>query len=231
MTDPTQRPALLQDAKAAIAYERWLAANGFTDSDLNAWRFAAEAGTPEPNSSYSSTADAPERKPRVRWWIPVAIVAGSLAAVAAFAVFAVTSAHHWTKVDIAESSHIEQVPDGTWHVSMDDKNPCYVGQAWIDCINEHVNDWNYSCAELSLDQFSKGLCDRHYDMTQKMKADGASNEWAIVETLGGWGRLSRSENTDSVKVIDQPEVSHEAVCYLGFLGECEPQPEEAPPNS
>lgn len=53
-----------------------------------------------------------------------------------------------------------------------------------------------------------------------MKNDVAGEEYGEVSGLVQSGRLSIRENTTSERIIDIPEQSHEAVCYLGFIGEC-----------
>lgn len=143
-----------------------------------------------------------------------------LVAVSTLVAFASVSAQHWTKVDVPEAGHHIEVPDGTWHVSMDDKDVCYVGQDWWRCIDELTAEWSYACAERALDADSKLPCDKYYDVTQAMKATGAGRTGMVTTGLGRMGRLPRRENTTVEWVVDQHEKSHEAACYLGFLGEC-----------
>lgn len=222
MTD-SERPSLLRDATAAVAYTRWLAENGLEDSDVNAWRFAAEAGAPAEPRASASLPEAPpvdERRRTVRWWIPVTIALSAVAIVVGVLVFAIATAQHWTKTDQEEVARTVQVPDGTWHVTLDDKDVCYVGQNYWDCIDEYTDQWNFACAQRTHDALSRELCEQYYDVIQEMKSDAARDGISEVSGLVQSGRLSIRENTKSERVVDVPEQSHEAVCYLGFIGEC-----------
>lgn len=221
----SERPAQLWEASVALAYGTWLEANGLDDSDLNAWKFVAAANVD--SASYQTaltdraTAREGEDNASRRTWIPIIIVLAVVVALTIFVAFAFMSARHWTKVDSEETGHYVEVGDGTWTVTMDDKDVCYVDQDWGECIDEHTSEWNFACAERAHDGASRKLCDDYYDMIQEMKVAGAGDGNFFVETLGTWGRLSISENTAREWVVDEPEKTHDAVCYLGFLGECE----------
>ena len=222
MTDP-ERPTLLSDATMAMAYTQWLVANGFEDSAANAWRFVAETGVQR--RSESSNADetafalsAATRKSR--GWIPVTIALSAVAVIAIVFVYAITTANYWTKIDQEEVARIVEVPDGTWHVSHDNKDICYVGQNYWECIDEYTSEWDFACAGRAHDEPSRMLCDEYYDVIQEMKNDAGSDEYGVVSGLVQSGRLSIRENTTIERIVDIPEQSHEAVCYLGFIGEC-----------
>ncbi|MDY0910092.1 hypothetical protein [Microbacterium sp. CFBP9034] len=222
MTD-SERPALLREATAAVAYAQWLAENGLEDSDVNAWRFAAEVGAssetrlPAPAGAATLTN---ERRRTVRWWIPVTIALSAVAIVVGILVFAIATAQTWTKIDRGEVSRTVQVSDGTWHVTHDNKDVCYVGQNYWDCIDEYTDEWDFACAGRAHDESSRELCEQYYDLIQEMKNDASREEYSEVSGLVESGRLSIRENTKNERVVDVPERSHEAVCYLGFIGEC-----------
>lgn len=235
MADPNERPALLRDASTAIAYQRWLEANGQEDSDLNAWRFAAlatpaESAAADPHSEPTPALGQSDKRRRGRWWVPVSIVAAVLLVFAGVVAYAVASAERWTKVDQEEVAHYIQVPDGTWHVTHEDKDICFVGQSYWACIDEYTDEWNFACAGRVHDAISRTICDNYYDMIQKMKNDAAANEFSEVSGLVQSGLLSISENTKRERVIDQPELSHKAICYLGFIGECPEKDEREHPR-
>lgn len=219
----SDRPALLREAAAAVAYERWLIANGLEDSNASAWRFAAESSAPTSASTISPTltdSAASERLGKPRWWIPVTIALAAIVAVAAVFVYAIVTAEQWTKIDQEEVARTIQVPDGTWNVTHDDKDICFVGQNYWDCIDDYTSEWNFACAERVHDTPSRQLCEQYYDLIQEMKTNAAGDEYSEVSGLVQSGRLSLRENTKSERVVDVPEQSHEAVCYLGFIGEC-----------
>lgn len=119
---------------------------------------------------------------------------------------------------------------GVYNVSMDSDNPCYIGEDWTDCINAYVDEYNSSCANRkltkgyidSVDIFLNGsttnatgssLCKAYSNHIDEMKEKDCPG--CYVSSLGSWGHLHVEELTKTV-----PAVTHEAVCYLGFIGEC-----------
>lgn len=74
------------------------------------------------------------------------------------------------------------------------------------------------------DRASRNVCLRYSDEIERMKRISAS----FVATVGGYGHLTRTAGTAPKRVSNRDyraAVTHEAVCYLGFLGEC-PNPQD-----
>ena len=142
-----------------------------------------------------------------------------------------------------------EVPTGNYIVTMDSINPCYVGQDWTDCINAYVAQYNAACTpplterrvlkrqdDGSYTSFASAqssarvqtamfirvisprtLCQDYSEMISKMQADAQPGY--IVAGLSSWGQLTATPETETVYDI-VPAQTHEAVCYLGFIGEC-----------
>lgn len=139
-------------------------------------------------------------------------------------VISVSTAQTWVKVDVPahpETFHSETYLTGSFDVVDDKVSPCWVGQNWYDCINIYVAEYNGTCANYSLSSSGASVCTRYRDMIGEMRAQG--NGWSYVSSLGSWGHLAAvaEEKTKRVSNNDyRPAVTHEAVCYLGFIGEC-----------
>lgn len=142
-----------------------------------------------------------------------------------------------------------EVPTGKYIVTMDSVNPCYVGQDWNDCINAYVAQYNNTCtlplterrvlkqrddgsytsianaqssAHVQTAMFirlisPRTLCQEYSEMISGMQADARPGSY--VASLGSWGQLTATPETKTVYDI-VPAQTHEAVCYLGFIGEC-----------
>lgn len=78
-----------------------------------------------------------------------------------------------------------------------------------------------TCAGVVLSVWGKSVCDAYRNSIEDMKGKGG---WGYyVSSLGGYGYLDSSPVTSTRKVSNNdywPAVTHEAVCYLGFIGEC-----------
>lgn len=105
--------------------------------DLTALRAAPGAhsvGSP----AAALVTDASARTSRTGLWVLLSVL-GALVLIAVIVlVVALTTARHWTKVDVPEQPetfHSEEYETGRFDVAMDDVNPCFVDQAWSDCIN------------------------------------------------------------------------------------------------
>lgn len=220
-----ERPLALRNAATAVAYSLWLTENGFEDSDASAWRFAAELKV-TPTDPPAPPPGATAQRRRIRLWVPLAGTLALVALILGAVAFATSTAHHWNKVDHVEVYRIIDVPDGTWHVTNEPKDVCFVGQNYADCADAYTSEWNYACSHRAHDSSSRELCDNYYDVIQKMKTSEAKSPGGEVSDVTGSGKLSIRENTTTKKVVDVPEKSHEAVCYLGFIGEC-PSEDEA----
>ena len=69
---------------------------------------------------------------------------------------------------------------------------------------------------------SEELCSDYKAMIEDMQSKG--NQWSYVASLGDWGHLYSEPEVKSEQVSNndyKPAIIHEAVCYLGFIGECE----------
>lgn len=172
------------------------------------------------------------------------------AVLVAFIAFTLATAERWEKVDVPEHidpSSAREVPTGNYTVTMDNISPCYVGQDWTDCINAYIAQYNaactlplsdsrtltqrkdgsYSTAHLRHNSHvqtaavrrisSRTLCQDYADMISEMQAEDQPGYY--VAGLGSWGHLTATPETETVYDII-PAQTHEAVCYLGFIGEC-----------
>lgn len=138
---------------------------------------------------------------------------------------AFATARHWTKVDVpkhAETFHTEEYLTGRFNITNDGVSPCWVNQDWTDCINLMVNEYNSACPGVTLTSSASSTCDFYSKEIDRMKQQGG---WGyVVTSLGGFGHLNRSQETSTRRVSNndyRPAATHEAVCYLGFIGECE----------
>lgn len=153
------------------------------------------------------------------------VVGGIIAAVAVVVVFlAIGTARHWTKVDVpehAETFHSEEYLTGQYNITNDRVSPCWINQDWTDCINLMVNEYNRACVGVALTSSASSTCNAYSTEIDRMKQQGG---WGyVVTSLGGYGHLNRSQETGTRQVSNndyRPAVTHEAVCYLGFIGEC-----------
>lgn len=214
MSDSNTHPDLLRDASAALAYQRWLALNGLDDDAANAWRFVAESRQPPETTKAREHATT-------RWWIvALSIMAASLAR-ATLVVVGLATAHTWTKVVEPEVSHKEALGNGTWGVTVGTRAICYTGQPYSDCVNAYVDQYNSACVGRELVGNSQLTCDRAYDTIQSMKVTAATSpDTTVADGSEGRGELLAREKTEIVEIVDSPEVTREATCYYGLIGEC-----------
>ena len=183
------------------------------------------ASMPAPRPAASSESESQGMSPGQWTWMAL----GNLACAAALVfVVALATAHHWTKVDVAAQEatfSTETYQTGSYNISNDRDSPCYVGQDWTSCINVMVGIHNSTCVGVSLTASGHRLCSRYGDAIEQMKQ---ADDWgSTVSELGDWGHLSRIAETSTREVANddyRPAVTHEAVCHLRFLGECEQLP-------
>ena len=171
----------------------------------------------------------------------VAINAGIAAVLIAFIAFTLATAERWEKVDVPaheDLSSAREVPTGYYIVTMDNVNPCYVGQDWTDCINAYIAQYNAACTlpigsstPLYINKdgsvtttkrhgrttTSQELCQDYADTISEMQSEAQPG--MTVGGLGSQGQLTATPETETVYDII-PAQTHEAVCYLGFIGEC-----------
>ncbi|WP_149085163.1 MULTISPECIES: hypothetical protein [Microbacterium] len=173
----------------------------------------------------SSAPETPERKSRVGLWVTLGVVGALLLLAAIVTVFALVTARHWTKVDVPEEPetfHSEEYETGRFLVADDGVSPCSVDQDWTDCIGLMEAEYAGACAGVDLVPAAAGLCAQHRAEIDRMIAEDADGMY--VASLGDFGHLTRTPETATRQVSNddaEPAVTHEAVCYLGFLGECE----------
>jgi hypothetical protein len=101
-------------------------------------------------------------------------------------------------------------------------SPCVVDQDWTDCIAAMEVQYAGACAGVELVPSAVTLCAQHRAEIDRMIAE--DSEGTVVASLGDFGHLTRTPETAMREVSNEdyePAVTHEAVCYLGFLGECE----------
>lgn len=181
------------------------------------------ATTPYPDFA-SSMAPAPPKKKHTALWVILSILLVLILAGIGTVVFAFATARHWTAIDVPEhpeTFHTEEYDTGLYDVTMDEINPCWVNQDCTDCTNLYVASYNAACSGVSLTDSGTAVCTDYADMIEQMKAQ--DGEGYYVETLGGYGGLHQTAERATREVSNNdytPAETHEAVCYLGFIGEC-----------
>jgi len=169
--------------------------------------------------------DTVPKKKNVGLWVTLSILGALLLIAAIVVVFAFTTARHWTKVDVPEKPetfHSEEFETGRFDVAMDTANPCVVNQDWTDCISAMQSQYDATCAGVELTEAGTALCADYLAAIDEMRA--LDEPGSYVASLGDYGNLSRTAEVDTRQVSNNDQrdaVTHEAVCYLGFIGECE----------
>ena len=157
-----------------------------------------------------------------------------LVAIVAIVGVAFATARHWTKVDVPahpQTFRSEVYKTGEFAITDSHLSPCTVGQSWTGCIDEMTDEYNNACASGSTGRWgnlarwaarargSNRTCDAYTAEIERMK----QASWGYVTTVGSFGHLTRTPVTATRKVSNKDHrsaVTHEAVCYLGFIGEC-----------
>lgn len=166
---------------------------------------------------------APKEKGRPRvgrvlaWLIPTLM----LSALVVFLATAFMTARHWTKEDVSaverQSSRIEL------SVGFRPDQACSLGDAWSDCLKRHNGQYNEWCLPDVMRDEDMDFCSSFKSglktlEARKFGADAVISEVRWTETDDG----TRAANGYSVEHGEnRPAETHSAVCYLGFLGECE----------
>lgn len=218
-------PAAYGDAPAAFATPAAFAATAPHDGATG----APYAGTGDPYAAgapFGATgAEAPAKKKRTGLWVTLSIVGALLIAAIIVIVIAFTTARHWTKTDVAEKPetfHTEEYETGLYNVADDGVSPCTVNQDWTDCIGLMEAEYAGACADVELTGTATLLCTQHRTEIDRMR--GLDQEGMYVSSLGSFGHLTKTAETATREVSNddyEPAVTHEAVCYLEFIGECE----------
>lgn len=187
---------------------------------------ASQAGAQAyPGYSPAMPEGEPGKKKRVGLWVTLSILGALLLIAAIVVVFAFATARHWTKVDVPEQPetfYSEEYETGRYDVTMDDVNPCTVNQDWTDCTNLMVATYTAACVDVELTESATLLCTDYSGAIDEMKAQDGDGYY--VATLGTYGTLTQTPEIDTRQVSNddyKPAVTHEAVCYLEFIGECE----------
>lgn len=127
------------------------------------------------------------------------------------------------KPEQPETFRVEQVPTGEFRVTRTEEAVCQIGQDWFGCIDALVDQFNANCANIPLDLFSEAICNRYSNMLDELYSREAYAGWTVTSLGDGWKALRREPTMISEEVSNndyEPAVTHEATCYLGFLGEC-----------
>jgi len=157
-------------------------------------------------------------------WVTLSLLGAVFLVCVAVAMFASITARHWTKVDVAavpETYHSEPYQTGLYEVSMDAVSPCWVDEDWTDCINSMTVQYQAACTGVGLTNSASSLCGVYRSAIAQMKA--SDQDGSYVDTVGAYGHLTQSAETAARVVSNndaKPAVTHHAVCYLGFIGEC-----------
>lgn len=133
----------------------------------------------------------------------------------------------WEKVDVPEHEEtfsLIEVPTGATIVEQEESSlkVCHVGQNWIDCVNAHIDNYNYACVNRNLTASSYALCTNYEQAIDEAKSQPLGDD-AYVTDPGSWRKFTiRDEyRTEEVSNNDyQPPITHDAVCILGTFGEC-----------
>ncbi|WP_165310842.1 DUF2510 domain-containing protein [Microbacterium protaetiae] len=160
----------------------------------------------------------------VRGWIKATVSVLGLAVVGALVLLAFTTARHWTAVDVpahAETFHTETYDTGAVDVIDDGVSPCDEGQDWSICIDRMENEYESACRDQNVTDAAASICDDYRDDIERMREAG--QEGAVVGTAGTYGHLEQTPHLGTRTVSNhdgRSAISHPAVCYLGFIGEC-----------
>lgn len=210
-------------AAAPTASEATANGHGAGGHDLSALRAAPVAFPAAAPFGSPAPADPPARTRRTGLWVLLSILGALVLIAVVVLVVALTTARHWTKVDVPEQPetfHTEEYETGRFDVSMDDVNLCFVDQAWSDCIDAMASEYDAVCADVELTEAATRVCDEYLAAIDDMRSQGTDG---VVASLGTFGNLERTAETATREVSNEdyrPAETHEAVCYLGFLGEC-----------
>lgn len=190
-----------------------------------AYATGAAPFTTPPLDGTATATGTPPRKSRVGLWVTLSVLGALFLIAAVVTAFAFATARHWTKVDVPEKPetfHSEEYETGAYFVTDDGVSPCYIDQDWTDCIGAMEAQYAAACAGVELVPSAADLCAQHRAEIDRMIAEDVDGTY--VASLGDFGHLTRTPETATRQVSNddyEPAVTHEAVCYLGFLGECE----------
>lgn len=169
--------------------------------------------------------DAPAKKKRTGLWVTLSILGALILIIGIVLILAFTTARHWTKTDVAEKPetfYTETYETGLYDVADDGVSVCAIDQDWTECADAMEAQFAGACAGVELTTPATVLCAQHRTEIDRMRS--LDQEGYIVAALGSFGHLTRTAETSTREVSNEdyePAVTHEAVCYFEFLGECE----------
>lgn len=173
--------------------------------------------TPAPLETPTTAPARLRRAPIVAVVVVVALAAAAGAVVA--------TARHWTKVDVpeqAETFHDEEYETGSFVVELVAGSPCTSGQATSECVALLEAEYQAVCVAQPITPDSVGVCEasrEDWDWLLGMDLTGF-----VVDQVAEMNRLTSTPEVATRQVSNEdyvPAVTHEAVCYAGFLGECD----------
>lgn len=176
---------------------------------------------PVPAAPMETPAPSPARRRR-RAPVVAAVVVVALAAAAGAVV---ATARHWTKVDVPEQPetfHAEEYETGSYVVELVAGSPCTSGQATTDCLALLEAEYQAQCVAQPITPESGDVCETSreaWDWMLEMDMTGF-----VVDQVADQNHLTSTPETATRQVSNEdyvPAVTHEAVCYAGFLGECD----------
>lgn len=171
------------------------------------------------------SSDAPPKKKRTGLWVTLSILGALILIIGIVVILAFTTARHWTKTDVAEKPetfYTETYETGLYNVADDGVSVCAIDQDWTECADAMEAQYAGACAGVELTVPATVLCAQHRTEIDRMRS--LDQEGYIVAALGSFGHLTRTAETSTREVSNEdyePAVTHEAVCYFEFLGECE----------
>ncbi|WP_157537138.1 hypothetical protein [Nocardioides sp. Root190] len=168
--------------------------------------------------------ETPTTKRRFPIWVMVVSGIGLSAVV--LLVVAVATADRWTAVDAPAQPAVYSTAEhetGEYEVLDDLTPPCSIGQDWNACVKVYVKSHAAACQGVKLAAEAQDYCDGYGKMIDEMRnADSGPDDY--VSSLGYYGLLTKYallDVTRTLTVEPKPARTHEAVCYLGFVGECD----------
>lgn len=172
--------------------------------------------------------------PKARRKLLIPVVGAALLAVIAMAAVTLGTARHWQVVDRPEQpeTFLTQEFKTGENVVMPDSSGvalCRIGQDWNTCVNLVIKDFNRACVNVELAESATEVCDHRRSWIQKEKK--RDTRGYTVSSLGS-PAFARYPLTDVRRVSNhdyRAAETHQAVCYLGFLGECEDTGSKAEP--
>ena len=165
--------------------------------------------------------------PKSRRKLLFAILGATLLTVVVIVAATLGTARYWEVVDRPEQPETfstQEFETGTSVVipDMTRVSLCSVGQDWDACVALMVKEFDGACTGGDLTKSSARFCDDWRSWIQKEKKQNSKGY--TVSSADGFEPFVRYALTDFRRVSNddyRAAETHQAVCYLGFLGECE----------